>query len=85
MLQFDAVGAAKTGGQIFKREMFVFTAYDCVQNPFCNARSPGSHQGPLLPTSHPSTAKPSTNSQKYVAQSIGASAFVASGPESMWL
>lgn len=33
MLQFDAVGAAKTGGQILKREMFVFTALIVSKTP----------------------------------------------------
>lgn len=70
----------------FSRERNVHVhGFDCVQNPFYSVRSPGSHQGPLLPTPHPSTAKPSPNFQKYVAQAIGASAFVASGPDSVWL
>lgn len=85
MLHFDAVGAAKTGGKPSRERSIHVHGFDCVQNPFYNVRSPGSHQGPLLPTPCPSIAKPSAHFQKYVAQAIGASAFVASGPESMWL
>lgn len=62
--------------------------FDQAQNCFYNTRSPGNHQAPLVPAPRLSQAVPAAvwspaNSQKYVACSIGASAFIASGPQSM--